>query len=48
MDSRHPLKSIKSLEDIVTSAIFLLKNKSIWIALQAIGIDGGLSTLNIH
>lgn len=48
MGDRHPLKRVGTSEDISNSAIFLLSDKSTWITGQIIGIDGGLSTLNIN
>ena len=48
MGERHPLKRVGTSEDISNSAIFLLSDKSTWITGQIIGIDGGLSTLNIN
>jgi len=48
MDERHPLKRVGTPKDIANSAVFLLSNKSAWITGQIIGVDGGLSTLNIN
>lgn len=48
MGERHPLKRVGSPEDIAEIATFLLSNKSSWITGQIIGVDGGLSTLNIN
>ncbi|TLP79603.1 SDR family NAD(P)-dependent oxidoreductase [Maribacter sp. ACAM166] len=47
MDARHPLKRVGKPEDIASSAVFLLSDKSTWVTGQIIGVDGGLSTLNI-
>ncbi|MGB3144495.1 MAG: SDR family oxidoreductase, partial [Maribacter sp.] len=35
-------------EDIANTAVFLLGDKSTWITGQVIGVDGGLSTLNLN
>lgn len=48
MDERHPLKRVGTPEDIAQTALFLLSAKSAWITGQIIGVDGGLSTLNIN
>lgn len=48
MDKRHPLKRIGSPKDIASLAAFLLSEESSWITGQILGIDGGLSTLNIN
>ncbi len=48
MDERHPLKRVGTPEDIANSAVFLLSDKSTWITGQVIGVDGGLSTLNVN
>ena len=48
MSERHPLKRVGNSEDIANSAVFLLSDKSTWITGQIIGVDGGLSTLNIN
>ncbi|WP_419211367.1 SDR family NAD(P)-dependent oxidoreductase [Maribacter sp. X9] len=48
MDERHPLKRVGTADDIAQSAVFLLSDKSSWITGQVIGVDGGLSTLNIN
>ena len=48
MNERHPLNRIGNAEDIAETAIFLLSDKSAWMTGQIIGVDGGLSTLNIH
>ncbi len=47
MSQRHPLKRIGEVEDIANAAAFLLSDKSGWITGQVIGIDGGMSTLNL-
>ncbi|PKA99988.1 NAD(P)-dependent dehydrogenase (short-subunit alcohol dehydrogenase family) [Flavobacteriaceae bacterium MAR_2009_75] len=48
MAERHPLKKIGSPNDIAAMAKFLLDDESKWITGQVIGVDGGLSTLNIN
>jgi len=48
MDERHPLKRIGKAEDIANLVSFLLSNKSSWMTGQILGLDGGLSTLNIN
>ncbi|MUH36971.1 SDR family oxidoreductase [Zobellia amurskyensis] len=47
MSQRHPLKRIGEVEDIANAAAFLLSDKSGWITGQVIGVDGGMSTLNL-
>ncbi|MEZ4779228.1 MAG: SDR family oxidoreductase [Flavobacteriaceae bacterium] len=47
MAQRHPLKSIGTAEDIAKTAVFLLSEDSKWITGQIIGVDGGMSTLNV-
>lgn len=48
MAERHPLKRVGNPDDIANMAGFLLSDKSGWITGQVIGVDGGLSTLNIN
>lgn len=48
MDQRHPLKRIGEAKDIANLACFLLKEESSWVTGQSIGIDGGISTLNVN
>lgn len=48
MGERHPLKRVGSAEDIANAVSFLLSEKSSWMTGQIIGIDGGLSTLNVN
>ncbi|HSI70671.1 MAG TPA: SDR family oxidoreductase [Gillisia sp.] len=48
MGERHPLKRIGKPADIANMAEFLLSDKSSWITGQVLGIDGGLSSLNIN
>ena len=45
---RHPLKRIGSVNDVAELAVFLLTEKSSWMTGQVIGLDGGISTLNIN
>ncbi len=47
MSQRHPLKRVGKSEDIANIAAFLLKEDSSWMTGQIIGVDGGMSTLNI-
>lgn len=47
MGERHPLKRVGNTKDIANAAIFLLSEENSWITGQIIGVDGGLSTLNI-
>ncbi|TMM57537.1 SDR family oxidoreductase [Maribacter algarum] len=48
MSQRHPLKRVGEAEDIANIAVFLLSDKSTWMTGQIVGIDGGMSTLNIN
>lgn len=47
MADRHPLKRVGSPEDISQTVLFLLEEKSSWMTGQVIGVDGGLSALNL-
>ena len=47
MAQRHPLKRVGTAEDIAQLATFLLTEKSGWITGQVLGVDGGMSTLNV-
>ncbi|MBE16457.1 MAG: oxidoreductase [Cytophagaceae bacterium] len=47
MDKRHPLKRVGQPTDIANVASFLLSDESSWITGQVLGVDGGMSTLNI-
>jgi NAD(P)-dependent dehydrogenase (short-subunit alcohol dehydrogenase family) len=47
MAERHPLKRVGHVEDIANMAVFLLSDKSSWMTGQVVGVDGGMSTLNI-
>lgn len=48
MAERHPLKKVGTAEGIAQMAKFLLDDNSSWITGQVLGVDGGLSTLNIN
>ena len=48
MADRHPLKNYGEPEDVAQTAVFLLSDKSKWITGQIIGVDGGISTLNLN
>lgn len=48
MKERHPLKRVGTTDDIANIARFLLSEESSWITGQILGVDGGLSTLNIQ
>lgn len=48
MGERHPLKRVGTPKDIAKTAVFLLSEDSSWITGQILGVDGGMSTLNIH
>ncbi|MBW1296122.1 SDR family NAD(P)-dependent oxidoreductase [Aquimarina litoralis] len=48
MDQRHPLKRVGEAEDIANIAKFLLSDDSSWITGQVLGVDGGMSTLNVN
>lgn len=47
MSQRHPLKRVGEAEDIANLAVFLLSEKSSWVTGQVLGVDGGMSTLNV-
>lgn len=47
MSQRHPLKRVGKAEDIANIASFLLSDDSTWMTGQIVGVDGGMSTLNI-
>mgnify|MGYP001120850719 CR=1 FL=1 len=47
MAERHPLKRVGRPEDISNLALFLLREESSWLTGQVLGVDGGMSTLNI-
>lgn len=44
---RHPLKRIGTTEDVAQLAAFLLSENSSWMTGQVLGLDGGMSTLNV-
>jgi 3-oxoacyl-[acyl-carrier protein] reductase len=44
---RHPLKRIGTTEDVAQLAAFLLSEKSSWMTGQVLGLDGGMSALNV-
>ncbi|MFC7357060.1 SDR family NAD(P)-dependent oxidoreductase [Jejudonia soesokkakensis] len=48
MGDRHPLKRVGTTKDIAATATFLLEDSSSWVTGQILGVDGGLSTLNIQ
>lgn len=48
MGERHPLKRVGQPEDIGNMVSFLLSDKSSWMTGQVIGVDGGISTLNLN
>jgi len=48
MGERHPLKRVGEPQDIANVVEFLLSDKSTWVTGQVLGIDGGLSTLNVN
>lgn len=48
MAQRHPLKRVGNAEDIANLAVFLLGDKSTWVTGQVLGVDGGMSTLNVN
>ncbi|WP_034925640.1 SDR family NAD(P)-dependent oxidoreductase [Gillisia sp. CAL575] len=48
MGERHPLKRVGTTQDIANAVEFLISDKSSWMTGQIIGIDGGLSTLNVN
>lgn len=47
MAERHPLKRVGTAQDIAHMAVFLLKEDSGWMTGQVLGVDGGMSSLNI-
>jgi NAD(P)-dependent dehydrogenase (short-subunit alcohol dehydrogenase family) len=48
MNERHPLKRVGEAEDIANLVVFLLSEKSAWMTGQTLGLDGGLSTINLN
>jgi len=47
MAERHPLKRVGEAADIAQIASFLLSENSTWMTGQIVGVDGGMSTLNV-
>lgn len=47
MGERHPLKRVGTASDIANIACFLLSDDSSWMTGQIVGVDGGMSTLNV-
>jgi len=47
MAERHPLKRVGTAQDIANMAVFLLKEESSWMTGQILGVDGGMSSLNV-
>jgi NAD(P)-dependent dehydrogenase (short-subunit alcohol dehydrogenase family) len=47
MAERHPLKRVGTAQDIAHMAVSLLKEDSGWMTGQVLGVDGGMSSLNI-
>jgi NAD(P)-dependent dehydrogenase (short-subunit alcohol dehydrogenase family) len=48
MAERHPLKRVGEVADIANIAVFLLSDNSTWMTGQIVGVDGGISTLNVN
>jgi NAD(P)-dependent dehydrogenase (short-subunit alcohol dehydrogenase family) len=48
MAERHPLKRVGTPSDIAKMAAFLLSDDSSWMTGQVLGVDGGISTLNMN
>jgi NAD(P)-dependent dehydrogenase (short-subunit alcohol dehydrogenase family) len=48
MDARHPLKRVGTSQDIANVASFLRSDDSTWITGHVLGVDGGMSTLNVN
>jgi len=47
MDARHPLKRVGQPKDIAAMTTFLLSDESSWMTGQVLGVDGGMSSLNV-
>lgn len=45
---RHPLKRIGTSQDVAQLAAFLLSEKSSWMTGQVLGLDGGMSAINVQ
>lgn len=48
IEARHPLKRIGETEDVANLVEYLISDKSSWMTGQVLGMDGGLSTLNLN
>ena len=48
LGKRHPMQRVGNTRDIASTACFLLDDDASWITGQVIGVDGGLSTLNVN
>ena len=48
MSERHPMKRVGNAADIANMATFLLSSDNSWITGQVIGVDGGVSSLNVN
>ena len=48
MSDRHPMKRVGNAADIANMAVFLLNTDNSWITGQVIGVDGGMSSLNVN
>ncbi|MAO15692.1 MAG: oxidoreductase [Muricauda sp.] len=48
MSERHPMKRVGNAADIANMATFLLSSDNSWITGQVIGVDGGMSSLNVN
>lgn len=48
MSERHPMKRVGSPTDVANATVFLLDSENSWVTGQIIGVDGGMSSLNIH
>lgn len=44
---RHPLKRVGTTADVAQLAAFLLSENSSWMTGQVLGLDGGMSSLNV-
>ncbi len=47
MDEKYPLKRIGEIDDIASLAEFLLTESASWITGQVIGVDGGMSKIQL-
>lgn len=48
MGERHPLKRVGTVQDIANMAVFLLSGESSWMTGQVLGVDGGISVINVN